>query len=90
MRGLSLGSSAFVQWFRRLNAATREMFAGRECGVRLDNARARLYSANFRPGGKTHINAALLEKALSILAGGDDISDVRERLMEATKPDSIR
>ena len=39
VRGLSLGSSACVQWFRRLNAATREMFAGSECGVHIDNAR---------------------------------------------------
>ena len=51
-RGLSLGSSASVHRFRRLHAATREMFAGAECEIRPDNARTQLYSAYFRPAGK--------------------------------------
>ena len=66
------------------------MFAGRGCEIHLNNARARLYSADFRPADKTHIKAILLEKAISILAGGVDISEAREGLMEATKPDLIR
>ena len=90
VRGLSLGSNASVQRFRRLNAAKREMFAGAECGIHLDNARTHLYSADFRPSGKTHIKAALLEKALSILEEGGDIPEVREGLMAETKPDLIR
>ena len=39
LRGLSLDSSAFIQWFRRLITATRETFAGAECEIHLDNAR---------------------------------------------------
>ena len=72
LRGLSLDSSAFIQWFRRLITATRETFAGAECEIHLDNARTRLYSADFRPTDATRRKAALMAKAISILEGGDD------------------
>ena len=89
VRGLSLGSSAFVQGFRRLNVATREMFAGAECEICHDNARARLYGADFIPADKTHIKATLLAKSLSTSSDGDDIPEVRAWLMAATNPDLI-
>ena len=66
MRGLSSDSIALLPWFERLNEDACEISPWQECEIHTDNAGVRLRSNDFNPADRTHSNATLLGKALSL------------------------
>ena len=90
MSGLSLGSSTFLPWFKKLNEEACEMFPWQECEIPMDNARAHLRSNDFNPADRTHRKAALMGKLLSVLEEAEGAQEVRECIIEAPNPELVR